>query len=416
MGLDVSTVVVRRAATLLVGALALGLVGMALGEPPSPELEVVETPTVEPVEEAPRFTDVRHLIARGETLGAILPRFGISDVMGVVEVASPYHDLTRIRAGRELVFRYEVGHEAPVELRYAIDEDRTLVVFTQPLRAELEEQAYESRLGVRTLELNGSLWNEALDAGLRPNDIARLGAVFQWEVDFNTELRAGARFTLVAEELWQEGAFVKLGELFAVRLENGSKDLAAIAYTVDGELGWYHPDGTAAKRPFLRSPLSFSRVTSGFNPKRYHPVLKTRRPHNGTDFGAPSGTPVRATGDATVSFAGRNGGHGRHIKLDHSGPYETTYSHLSKLAVKEGQRVSQGDVIGYVGSTGMSTGPHLHYEFHVSGKAVDAMNVDLPNTEPMPSGELAAFEEHRDEWLPRLGLQAGGDAVVSLEP
>ena len=403
---------IRGAATLFVAGLGVGLFGL-LSPAPEPELQVVlDVPEPEP--ELPAFTDVTHTIAKGETLGAILPRYGVSDVMGVVGAAEPHHDLTRIRAGRELVFRYARDSDAPETLRYAIDEDRTLVVHIAELRSELEEQVYEPRLGVHTLELNGSLWNEALDAGLRPNDVARLAEVFQWEVDFNTELQAGARFTLVSEELWQNGAFVKLGELFAVRLENNGKDYAAVAFEWDGDDGWFHPDGTASKKPFLRSPLKFSRVTSGFNPKRYHPVLKTRRPHNGTDYGAPSGTPVRATGDAKVVVAGRNGGHGKFVKLDHSGPYHTSYSHLKSIAVKNGQKVKQGDVIGYVGSTGMSTGPHLHYEFHVNGKAVNSQKVDLPQTEPLPGAAMASFEEHCEEWLPYLGLQPGGDALVEL--
>jgi len=408
-----STQLFRGGATVLVISLGVALLTLVPSDEPVPEpvVEVVEPP---PEPQLPAFADQVHIIASGQTLGAILPKYGVTDVMAVVGAAEPHCDLTNIRAGRDLVFRTARDAEGVTSIRYALDEDRVLVVDLDAMTSTVEEQVYESRLGVRSLLLNGSLWNEALKAGLRPNDIARLAEVFQWEVDFNTELRAGAEFTLVAEELWQGEKFVKLGELFAVRLQNDGDDYAAVAFTWEDDDGWYHPDGTASKRPFLRSPLKFSRVTSGFNPKRYHPVLKTRRPHNGTDYGAPTGTPVRATGDAKVVVAGRNGGHGKYVKLDHSGPYTTSYSHLSRIAVKKGERVEQGEVIGYVGSTGMSTGPHLHYEFHVNGKPVNSQTVDLPQTEPLPSAAMEEFEAHCEEWLPYLGLEAGGVALVDL--
>ena len=409
-----STHLQRGGATVLVIGLGVALLALMPSDEPAPEpvIEVVESPPPEP--ELPAFTDQAHTIASGQTLGAILPNYGVTDVMAVVGAAEPHYDLTNIRAGRDLVFRTARDAEGVTSLRYALDEDRVLVVDLATMTSTVEEQVYRSRLGVHSLLLNGSLWNEALNAGLRPNDIARLAEVFQWEVDFNTELRAGAEFTLVAEELWQGGQFVKLGELFAVRLQNDGDDYVAVAFTWEEDEGWYHPDGTASKRPFLRSPLKFSRVTSGFNPKRSHPVLKKRRPHNGTDYGAPTGTPVRATGDAKVVVSGWNGGHGKYVKLDHSGPYTTSYSHLSRIAVKKGERVEQGDVIGYVGSTGMSTGPHLHYEFHVNGRPVNSQTVDLPQTEPLPSAAMAEFEAHCEEWLPYLGLEAGGVALVDL--
>ena len=156
------------------------------------------------------------------------------------------------------------------------------------------------------------------------------------------------------------------------------------------------------RRPFLRSPLEFSRVTSSFNPKRFHPVLKTRRPHNGTDFGAPTGTPVRAVASGKVTYAGRNGGHGNFVKLNHDGPYETSYSHLSRIKVKNGQQVRQGQIIGLVGSTGMSTGPHLHYQMWKNGKYVDAMKVPLPRSTPLNRALMAEFKQSVERFVPML--------------
>lgn len=405
----------RLLVTSFVGTLALGGLALMVDLPEEPavvaEPVVVQAPEPEP---EPRFADVVHTISRGETLGAILPRYGVQSVQAVVDAASEHADLTRIRAGRDLVFTFEREVEHAVALRYALDEDTTLVIdlTTDQPTSSLDIVEYESEVGTRSLEVDGSLWNAAIDAGLRPADIVRLAEVFQWEVDFNTELRAGARFTLVGEELLSDGAFVRLGDLHAVRLENADQVYTAVQYTQeDGTVGWYHPDGTASKRPFLRSPIEYSRVSSKFNLKRFHPVLKSARPHYGTDFAAGTGTPVRATGDGKVVYAATNGGHGKYVKLDHAGPYTTSYSHLSKIAVKNGTQVKQGDIVGYVGSTGLSTGPHLHYEFRVSGKAVDAMTVDLPNVEPLPQAEMNAFAAVRDHWLPLLG---GGDTGLAL--
>lgn len=399
----------RLLATSFVGTLAIG--GGLLWFETTPEGEpVAAEPVVEVAPEPvlPQFSEVRHAIARGDTLGAVVSDHGVSNVNAVVDAANAFTDLTNIRAGRELVFVYELGDDGTygddaIALRYELDEDNTLLVHLgEAPTAALETVQYETELGVRAMDVEGSLWASAIDAGLRPQDIVRLSEVFQWEVDFNTELRAGARFTLVGEELHHEGEFAKLGELNAVRLENDGETYTAFFYESDASTGWFHADGTASKRPFLRSPLEFSRVTSSFNLKRYHPVLKKGRPHYGTDFGATTGTPVRATGDGLVVTASTNGGHGKYVKLDHAGPYTTSYSHLSKIAVKKGTRVEQGQVIGYVGSTGLSTGPHLHYEFRVDNKPVDAMKARLPSVEPLPDGERARFDIIVDHWAPYL--------------
>lgn len=396
----------RAALTGGVVVLAVGLLAV-LAAPTDAAPEPVAAPVPQaPAEPPPPVeTQVVHTIQSGDVMGRILPRYGEARVDAVLAAAAPHFDLTRIQAGKELAFTYVDGAASPSALTYRLDEDRTLVIgldADEPV-AQVDEIVYDVTDGTRVLTLNGSLWNAAIDAGLRPGDIVRIAEIFQWEVDFNSELRAGATFSVVGQELWHDGEFVKMGELHAVRLENDGKVLTALHHVMaDGDDGWFHPDGTASKRPFLRSPLKFSRVTSNFNPGRYHPVLKKKRPHMGTDFGAATGTAVYATGDGVITFAATNGGHGKHIVIDHAGPYKTKYSHLSSIKVRKGATVKQGDLIGLVGSTGMSTGPHLHYEFHVNGKAVNAMTVDLPNTENLPDAELQAFALTREQWAPVL--------------
>lgn len=392
----------------------------APGPAPTPVPVLVEAPaeaeaavaqTVAPVVERV----VSHAIAGGETFGGILSRYGVSGVTAIVSAAAPHKDLTKIRAGQALTFRFT--GDQPTSIAYDLDEDNTLIIHLGEDGPQVEREvvAYDVGLETRVLELDSSLWAAAMAAGLRPADIVELARVFEYEVDFNTELRAGARLVLVGDGLFEDGAFVKLGDLRAVQLENDGKTYTALHHEhADGEEGWYHPDGTATKRAFLRSPLAFSRVTSGFNPKRYHPILKKARPHNGTDFGAATGTPVRAVADGRVVLSGRNGGYGNQVKLDHAGPYVTSYSHLHRLKVKNGQRVKQGDIIGTVGSTGQSTGPHLHFEMLINGKPVNAMKIDLPTSLPLPAAERGHFEATRTAWLPVLEAVAA-PAVAEVE-
>lgn len=361
-----------------------------------------QVPTTDVVEPQPSWTV--HEIARGEALGTILPRYGLPTT-SVLDAARPHHDLAKLQAGQNLRFLTPPGGDSPTEVHYKLGMDETLVVYKEgdAWSARVDAVTYDRRIATREFEVTTSLWQAAVDAGLHPRDIVGLAGVYQWDIDFNTEIRAGARVRMVVEELWDEEGFARLGAPLAVVMRNGTKDYTAIRFEDgDREAQYYDTKGRARKKPFLRSPLKFSRVTSGFNRNRYHPVLKKRRPHNGVDFGAPTGTPVHAVGDGRVTFSGTNGGHGRFVKLDHAGPYASSYSHLSRLNVKKGQRVRQGQVIGYVGSTGLATGPHLHYQFWVNGKYVNPLTVKLPSDGAPAVKDKSGFNAWRDRWLAEL--------------
>lgn len=353
-------------------------------------------------------------IRRGATFGGIAARYGLPSE-ALLTVSRPHYDLTRIRPDRELLVSWTQGEVEPIELSYTIDEDRILILSRQPAgwQAELHEVEYAVELGARSFEIQRSLWQDGLQAGLHPAGLARLAQIFEYELDFNTELRAGAQFSLVADVLSAEGRASRLGAIHAVRLVNGEKQWTAFRFELsDGSESWYQSDGTSLRKPFLRSPLEFSRVTSGFNPKRFHPILKKPRPHNGTDFGAPTGTPVRSVADGKVVQAGWAGGHGRFVKVQHDGSYATSYSHLSRIDVKSGSRVKQGQVIGAVGATGLATGPHLHFQMWHKGRFVDPMKIKLPNQAPLPSSAKAAFQQIVERWGPVLERAAHG----TLEP
>jgi len=416
--------VVRPLVTFALGSIIAGMVMalLPLGESTSQADTTTTTEAVATVdapaedsaapvaeEAAPAEPEwVKHTIARGEVLGRILPKYGLP-TRAVLEAASEFHDLTRIRAGKSLKFRFAPEAEEADALSYKLDADRTLVVENHAgiWSARVDEIVYDRRSTIREFTVQRTLWGAATAAGLRPADIVQLAEVYQYDIDFNTEVRAGATAKMVVDELLVEGEVQRLGAPLAVRFANKGDEYVAIRFTTqDGRTRYYDASGKSRKRPFLRSPLKFSRVTSGFNKNRYHPVLKKRRPHNGVDFGAPTGTPIHAVGDAVVTWAGPNGGHGRFVKLDHEGPYETSYSHLSRVSVRKGQRVRQGDIIGYVGSTGLATGPHLHYQFWVNKKYVNPLTVPLPKGgEEVPKAERRAFEAHRDALLIQLDGQ-----------
>lgn len=347
-------------------------------------------------------------IRDGDTTGGILQRYGLP-VAQVLAAAGKLDgvDLTQIRPDRELSLLYVDGLERAVGLRYQLDEDRTLEVRdgAEGWYAEVDAIEYTSAIRRLSFEVNRSLWADGVEAGLRGADIVRLATVFEYEIDFNSEIRDGAEFVVIADQLTPpvgSGAKVKLGDLHVIRMVNDGKEHTAVRFKNGDDLGWYHPDGTGMERPFLRSPLEFSRVSSKFNPKRFHPILKRRRPHNGTDFAARTGTTVRSVAAGTVVYAGTNGGHGRFVKVKHASGIQTSYSHLSRITVKKGARVRQGERVGQVGSSGLATGPHLHYQMWKNGKYVDAMKVVLPRSKPLPKSKLSSFKQHAKPWLKQL--------------
>jgi murein DD-endopeptidase MepM/ murein hydrolase activator NlpD len=405
-----SPVALRVAASAVVGLLALGALAAApRGEPlPQPPIAVARAA------EAPaaRYRTATHVVAEGDTAGGVLRALG-GDA-GNELLAAAGRRLDRLSIGDRIHVDWRDADARPWRLRL---EHGSAVVATIERAGERwigwdRPIPYTITDGVTrvVVKQGSSLWGAANAAGLDEGQIGALARIYEYDVDFNTEIRPGAVIRAVAEKLVGDDGSVRYGDIRAAELTNGGKPYTAIRYQMkDGSIGWFAPDGTGRRRPFLRSPLAFSRVTSGFNLKRFHPVLKRARPHLGTDFGAPTGTPVRAVADGLVEIAGRHGGHGNFVQLDHEGPYATSYSHLSAVLVKRGQKVKQGDLIGRVGSTGMSTGPHLHYQFLVNGKHTNPMTVELPMTGSLPDAERDAFFAMRDQLLPLLVADADAE-------
>lgn len=373
------------------------------------EAALEPTELVEVVEAEPEPEWRTYRVQKGDVLGSILPKFGLPTAK-IRTAALDIVDLANLRIGQEFRFQFQPGSEKPDEIRFALGEDDTLIIRQQgdEWTAEQEKINFDIQLGYRHFVVETSLWKAAVDEGLRARDIAMMAEVLQYDIDFNTEIRKGATAELLVEELWQDGKLVKLGAAKILLFTNKGNEYQAIRFTNSRDVtAYYDSNGVSRESPFLRSPLAFSRVTSNFNPKRFHPIHKKVRPHNGTDFGAKTGTPIRAVSDGVVTYAGRNGGHGNFIKLKHMSPYETSYSHLSKISVKKGQRVKKGQIIGKVGSTGASTGPHLHYQVWKNKRFVDAMKVKFPKGKKLSGGDYTAFKKQKtDVWAEFERLKA----------
>jgi murein DD-endopeptidase MepM/ murein hydrolase activator NlpD len=299
-----------------------------------------------------------------------------------------------------------------LSLTYQIDDDVLLNVtrFDPEFRAEKIAIPYEKR----ERNLGGIIENNLYEALGNDGESAllayALSDIFSWDIDFTTDLRKGDNFRLVVEELWLGGGFNRFGEVLAAEFVNDGTTYRAFRYEApDGRTGYYDEEGKSLKRSFLKAPLNYRRISSGFSRRRFHPILKIYRPHHGVDYVAPRGTPVSALGDGTVRFAGWKGANGKLVVLSHPMGYKTYYGHLSRIArgIRPGVRVRQEEVIGYVGSTGRTTGPHLHFQMNRHGRLLNPLTVNLPRGRGIPTQLLADYEKKRHA----LGL-----ALASIVP
>ncbi len=350
----------------------------------------------------------------GETLGSVLAGLGLppADSAAVVEAIAPYADPRRLRPTDS--YRARLGDDA----RLATFE----VTVASKGRASATREGegwtgawreFERAVEMRTLRgrLESSLEVAIVEAGGEGALAYKMSDVFQWDLDFNRDLRVGDVFEVLYERVYLDGAFDSLGAVHAAVYENRGKKLEAYRY--GDPPGYFDSEGRPVRKMFLRSPLRFSRITSNFSNRRFHPILKRYRPHYGVDYGAPTGTPVRATANGVVAFAGWDGGGGRTVKVRHPNDYLTCYLHLSGIArgVRAGQRVSQGDVVGYVGATGLATAPHLDYRVQHRGRWINPLTLNRVPTRPLPESELPAFLARRDVLRDSLSTGLAPDAA-----
>jgi len=348
----------------------------------------------------------------GQTMERIFRELGLGPGLlhRVVHLDEHTRQLTRIRPGDE--FAFVIDPEDGFQLlRAEHDEEHWLFIEKngEGLASRIEPRALDRRIVEADGIITTSLFNAATRAGLSDNLTMRLASIFGWDIDFALEIRSGDRFALIYEEIWRDGEFLRDGPILAARFTNQGETFEAIRFDAGNGPDYFAPDGRPMRQAFLRAPLNFTRVTSNFNPRRFHPITRQVRPHNGTDYGAPTGTPVWAAGDGRVTRSAYNNRNGNYIFVQHGNHIETRYLHLSRRDVRVGDRVRQGQTIGAVGATGMATGPHLHYEFLVNGAHRNPRTVDLPPADPLPDELMEPFLQTGRPLLARLeAVETGG--------
>jgi len=343
----------------------------------------------------PTSTILDLLVKRGDTLEILFRHNGLSltDLAAMVALPDASAALGLLKPGDRLEIAHRDGQV--LSLQRELDEIRLLSIARD--ESGFAASTIEREVGRRTTgargEIQSSLFEAGTAAGISDRTIMDMAGIFEWDIDFIQDVREGDRFTVIYEELWRDGVKLRDGEIVAAEFVNQGKSFRAARFRDEsGRAGYFTPEGRSVRKAFIRAPLNFTRVSSNFNPSRRHPVLNTIRAHRGVDYAAPSGTPIRAAGDGKILFRGVEGGYGNTIILQHGGNITTLYGHLSRFGnARVGARVSQGDVIGYVGRSGLATGPHLHYEYRVNGAHRNPRTVALPPADPVPAERDAAF-------------------------
>jgi murein DD-endopeptidase MepM/ murein hydrolase activator NlpD len=379
-----------------------------------------EQQQVQPADPAP----VETKIGKNENFTAALQHAGFnsSDASAITTASQRVFNLRQVRAGNAMVINRSAAGELR-EINYRIDLDRILKVVPAPegkFSAEVKPVPSRTEVSVVTGQINDSLFRAVAQAGESPELAMRLAQIFAYDLDFYTDTRKGDTFRMVLEKKkYADGKTAGYGKILAAEYDNKDKKYQALLFHDDeGHPGYYSMDGKSLQRSFLHSPLKFSAtVTSHFSKSRYHPILKLFRPHMGTDYGAPVGTPVQTIGSGRVEFAGRKGGEGNMIEIAHSDGYETMYLHLSRMFVKPGEHVEIGKTIGLVGSTGLSTGPHLDFRILQRGQYKNFEKLGLPPSDPIGKKSWPEFTLVRAQWLPVLrGEATPQDASIAPAP
>lgn len=348
-------------------------------------------------------------VQRGDTVAELLRRLNVSDsnASEYLRTADEADSFRKLPVGKEVQAEIDATGGL-IALRYLGDGEAQIVIEKQQdgYATHVQPAQIEKRLFVRTGEIKTNLYAATDAAGVPEGAANQLTEIFSGDVDFHHDLRRGDKFTVVYEMTYSNGALISAGRIQAAEFINQGESYRAIYFQKDGQAAgdYFTPEGKSVRKAFLRSPIAFSRISSGFSNSRFHPVLNKWRAHKGVDFAAPIGTPVKVTSDGVVSLVGVQSGYGKVIMINHQSHFSTVYGHLSRYAkgLHRGQRVAQGDVIGYVGMTGLSTGPHLHYEFKVDGTQRDPLRVALPNATPVNPADMAEFQGVATNFVARI--------------
>jgi murein DD-endopeptidase MepM/ murein hydrolase activator NlpD len=359
----------------------------------------------------PEYERLHLIVNSGDTLDRLFRKNNLSianlAAIARLSIAAPY--LKKLLPGDELTIEHDEGElislYRELDLTSALQVTRADIGFA----AEIVERPIEHRRRLAHGKIQSSLFQSAAAAGLPDKLIMNLAGIFAWDVDFVLDIRTGDDYYILFEEVYQNGEYVTDGEIVAAEFNNNGRTFQAIRFVDgNGRRDYFTPDGRSVRKAFVRAPVDFSRISSSFNPKRRHPILNTIRAHRGVDYAAPSGTPIKAAGDGKVTFRGVKSGYGNAVILQHGGNITTLYAHMSRFADKArvNRRVEQGQIIGYVGKTGLATAPHLHYEYRLNGVHRNPRTVPLPQAAPIQ-------DEYREEFL--LGVEPILDELLQYK-
>ncbi|SEQ24089.1 Murein DD-endopeptidase MepM and murein hydrolase activator NlpD, contain LysM domain [Solimonas aquatica] len=370
------------------------------------------------------------VVRKGQTLSDIFDKedLGSSDALAIVALGGDARKLQSLRTGDKLSYR-KTDDDSLDELHYEFDESHTLQVrrTDNGFEALTIEAEIEHRQAATSGVITSSLFAAAQKAGLSNRLVMELADIFGYDIDFALDLRDGDHFSVVYEQLYKNGQMLRDGDIAAAEFVTQGRTYRAMRYVDgNGNATYYTPDGDSLRKAFIRTPVDFARISSGFSLGRLHPILNVIRAHKGVDYAAATGTPVHATADGKVEFAGVKNGYGNVIMLQHGSQYETVYGHLSRFrpGLRSGASVRQGQIIGYVGMTGLATAPHLHYEFRVNGMHKNPMTVGLPRANPLPRSVVAQWRSSNAQVLAQLEstsaqarvASAGGSSATTAAP
>ncbi|HLS81384.1 MAG TPA: peptidoglycan DD-metalloendopeptidase family protein [Steroidobacter sp.] len=389
----------------------------------APEIEQNSAPPAEEIDQAsvlpqPLGETIEFVVRRNDTLDRIFRhlKLNIADLAVIRDLPGVREAIDRLRPGDTITLVHTDGALQALQRRVSETEVLSVTRGDAGFAAELLATPIEIRRVSAHGSIESSLFTAAREAGISPEVILRMANdIFGWDIDFALDIRQGDRFSVIYEQKYRDGEYIGDGRVLAADFINNGVAHRAVYYeSQDGKVAdYFTPDGRSMRRQFLRAPLDFTRISSNFNPRRRHPILNTIRAHRGVDYAAPTGAVIKAAGDGRVAFVGVKGGYGRVVILEHGGGISTLYAHMSRFArgLRNGQRVKQGATIGYVGSSGAATGPHLHYEYRVNGVHKNPRTVPLPDAAPIAPGYMADFTARAAEAFADLDRER--DSAVS---
>lgn len=366
-------------------------------------------------------TDIKkytQIIKTGDNLSNIFTSLGLnSDLHEILQLGESVKELKSIHPQQKIHFYLKDDSLIKLELETSLN--RQLQIIQEQEKYIVNEVVRDFDIQTQSAHsiIQDSLFLSGQRAGLSDSIIMQLANIFGWDIDFALDIRSGDRFSVIYEEKYLDGVKVKDGEIIVAEFVNSGKSFRAIRYTdSQNKTDYYSDSGRSMRKPFLRTPVDFARISSRFNLTRKHPILNTIRAHKGVDYAAATGTPIMAAGDGKVIFRGSKGGYGRTIIIQHGSQYSTLYAHMHKYAnrTQKGARVKQGQIIGYIGKSGLATGPHLHYEFRVNGVHRNPLTVKLPDAQPLPESELIRFHSKTQTQFAQLD-QLNSTMIASHE-